>query len=246
METLPLPPTSKPPLTPSLQFRPLPLPHPPTSCSHVVDSSLPLPSHPPLLNTYPLSAFTLHSTPPPPTSTQPINNSPPHPQRTPQPPKTLDFYNRMPSVFPPHVVLNQSSFFPTISITSFSSKKSIFRQPRSFKSLDNLLSVQIKHSEDRALFPTEVITPVVVSSLLSTLTWPSLLFLSPLFLPRTPTQTTSVLKFFFPTTPPYNSLTSTPLPSKALLLILAPGPSLLTSFQTPLTFLSLETLMLTS
>ena len=39
-----------------------------------------------------------------------------------------------------------------------------------------------------------------------------------------PTQTTPVLKFFFPTTLLYNSLTSTPLPSEALLLTLAPGP----------------------
>ena len=97
----------------------------------------------------------------------------------------------------------------------FSSKKPIFRQARSFKSLDILLFVRIGHSPDRALFPPEVITPVVVSSLLSTLTWPFLLFLSPLFLPRTPTQTASVLKFFFPTTLPYNSLTSTPLLSDA-------------------------------
>ena len=74
---------------PSLQFRPLPLPHPPPTCSHVVNSSLPLPSHPPLLNTYPLSAFTLPSTPPPPTSTQPTNNYLPHPQRTPHPPQNL-------------------------------------------------------------------------------------------------------------------------------------------------------------
>ena len=87
---------------------------------------------------------------------------------------------------------------------------------------------------------------MVVSSLLSTLTWPSLLFLSPLFLPRTPTQTTSVLKFSFPTTLPYNSLTSTPLLSEALPLILAAGYSLLISFQNPLTLLSLETSMLTT
>ena len=92
---------------PSLQFCPLPFPHPPPpTCLHVVDSSIPLPSHPPLLNTYPLSAFTLPSTPPPPTSTQPTNNSPPHPQRTPHPFKTLEFFNGMPVVFPPHVVLN--------------------------------------------------------------------------------------------------------------------------------------------
>ena len=52
-----------------------------------MDSSLP--SHPPLLNTYPLSAFTLPFTPPPPTSTQPINNSPPYPQQTPRLPQNL-------------------------------------------------------------------------------------------------------------------------------------------------------------
>ena len=44
-----------------------------------------------------------------------------------------------------------------------------------------------------------------------------------------------MLKFFFPTALPYSSLISTPLLSEALLLILAPGPSLLTFFQTPLT-----------
>ena len=131
-------------------------------------------------------------------------------------------------------------------MTSFSSKKPIFRLIRSFKSLVILPSARIGHSADKALFPPELITLVVVSSLLSTLTWPSLLFLSPLCLPRTPTQTTLVLKFFFPTTLPYNSLTSTPILSEALLLILAPGSSILTSFQTPLTLLSLETSMLTT
>ena len=131
-------------------------------------------------------------------------------------------------------------------MTSFSSKKPIFRQPKSFKFLVIILSARIGHSADKALFPPELITPVVVSSLLSTLTWPSLLFLSLLFLPRTPTQTTPMLKFFFPTTLPYNSLTSTPLLSEALLLIFAPGPSILTSFLTPLTLLSLETSMLTT
>ena len=54
-----------------------------------MNSSLHLPSHPPLLNTYPLSAFTLPSTPPPPTSTRPTNNSPPHPQRTRHLPQNL-------------------------------------------------------------------------------------------------------------------------------------------------------------
>ena len=45
-------------------------------------------------------------------------------------------------------------------------------------------------------FPPELITPVVVSFLLSILTWPSLLFLSPLFLLSTPTLTTSVKVLF--------------------------------------------------
>ena len=131
-------------------------------------------------------------------------------------------------------------------MTSLSSRKPIFRQPRSVKSLVILPYARIGHSADKTLFPAELITPMVVSSLLSTLTWPSLLFLSTLFLPRTRTQTTSVLKFFFPTTLPYNFLTSTPLLSETLLLTLAPGPSLLTSFQTPLTLLSLETSKLTT
>ena len=85
-----------------------------------------------------------------------------------------------------------------------------------------------------------------MSSLSSTLTWLSLLFLSPLCLPRTPTQTTPVLKSFSPITLLFNFLISTPLPSETLLLTLAPGPSILTSFLTPLTLLSLETSMLTT
>ena len=49
-----------------------------------MESSLPLPSHPPLLNTYPPSALTLPVSSPPPTSSQPIHNLPPHPQRNPR------------------------------------------------------------------------------------------------------------------------------------------------------------------
>ena len=70
-----------------------PTPTPPTppspTCSNLKDSFLPLPSHPPLLYTYPPSAFTLPFTPPPPTSTQSIPNSPPHPQRTSRLPQNL-------------------------------------------------------------------------------------------------------------------------------------------------------------
>ena len=151
---------------------------------------------PSFLNTYPLFAFTLPSTPPPPTSTQPIKNLPPHPQRTPRLPQNLKILQWNAGGLSPSRCAELIAF-PTISMTLISSKKPIFRQPRSFKSLDILLFVRIGHSPDRALFPPKVITAVVVSSLLSTLTWPSLLFLSPLFLPRTRTQTTSVLNSFF-------------------------------------------------
>ena len=131
-------------------------------------------------------------------------------------------------------------------MTSFSSRNHIFPQPKSSKSLVIIPSARTEHSVDKALFPPVLITLVVVSSLSSTLTWLSLLFLSPLCLPRTPTQTTHVLKSFSPTTLLFNFLTSTPLPSETLLLTLTPGPSILTSFLTPLTLLSSETSMLTT
>ena len=57
---------------------------PPLACSDLIDSSLPLPSHPPLLNTNPPSAFTLPVSSPTPTSSQPIHNLPPHPRRNPR------------------------------------------------------------------------------------------------------------------------------------------------------------------
>ena len=131
-------------------------------------------------------------------------------------------------------------------MTSFCSRKPIFRQPKSSKSLIVIPSARTGLSVDKALFPPVLITLVVVSSLSSTLTWLSLLFLSPLCLSRTPTQTTPVLKSFSPTTLLFNFLTSTPLPSETVLLILAPGPSILTSFLTPLTLSSSETSMLTT
>ena len=105
-------------------------------------------------------------------------------------------------------------------MTSFCSRKPIFRQPESSKSLVIIPSARIGLSVDKALFPPVLITLVVACSLSSTLTWISLLFLSPLCLPRTPTQTTPVLKSFFPTTLLFNFLTSTPLPSETVLLIL--------------------------
>ena len=131
-------------------------------------------------------------------------------------------------------------------MTSFSSRKLTFPQPKSSKSLVIIPSARTGHLVDKALFPPLLITLVVVSSLSSTLTWLSLLFLSPLCLLRTPTQTTPVLKSFSPTTLLFNFLTSTPLPSETLLLTTAPGPSVLTSFLTPPTLLSSETSMLTT
>ena len=63
-------------------------------------------------------------------------------------------------------------------MTSFSSRKHIFRRPKSSKSLVIIPSARTGHSVDKALFPPVLITLVVVSSLSSTLTWLSLLFLS--------------------------------------------------------------------
>ena len=67
------------PASPRLVSPALPPPTPtPLACSDLMDSSLPLPSHPPLLNTCPPSAFTL------PASSQPVHNLPPHPQGNPR------------------------------------------------------------------------------------------------------------------------------------------------------------------
>ena len=63
MGTLSLPPTGQRP--PRLVSPALPTPTPtPLACSDLMDSSLPLPSHPPLLNTCPPSAFTLPASSP--------------------------------------------------------------------------------------------------------------------------------------------------------------------------------------
>ena len=83
MGTLPLP-THR-PASPRLVSPALPPPTPtPLACSDLMDSSLPLPSHPSLLNTCPPSAFTLPASSPPPTASQPVHNLPPHPQGNPR------------------------------------------------------------------------------------------------------------------------------------------------------------------
>ena len=245
MGTLPLPPTSKPPLPRLSSSNPSHTPPPPT-CLQVVDSSLPLPSHPPLLNTYPLSAFTLPSTPPPPTSTQPTNNSPPHPQRTPHPPQNFRIFQWNVGGLSPSrraeliaFLSNKQYDLILLQETHFSATKkfqipgySTLRTNRTFGRQGPVSSgdhntgggvLTLIHSDP-------AFSPVSVSSLSS----------------QDPYSDYICVKFFFPTTLPYNSLTSTPLPSEALLLILVQGPSLLTSFQTPLTLLFLESSMLTT
>ena len=74
-----------------LPFSPAPPPPtpPPLACSDLRDSSLPLPSHPPLLNTYPPSAFTLPASSPPPTGSQSVHILPPHTQGNPRPSQNL-------------------------------------------------------------------------------------------------------------------------------------------------------------
>ena len=89
-------------------FSPAPPPPtpPPLACSDLRDSSLPLPSHPPLLNTYPPSAFTLPASSPPPTGSQPVHNLPPHLKEIHASHKISEFFNGMPAVFPPPAVPN--------------------------------------------------------------------------------------------------------------------------------------------
>ena len=72
-------------------FSPAPPPPtpPPLACSDLRDSSLPLPSHPPLLNTYRPSAFTLPTSSPPPTGPQSVHILPSHIQGNPRPSQNL-------------------------------------------------------------------------------------------------------------------------------------------------------------
>ena len=83
------PPTLR-PASPRL-FSPAPSPPtpPPLACSDLRDSSLHLPSHPPLLKTYPPSAFTLPASSPPPTGSQSVHILPPHTQGNPRPSQNL-------------------------------------------------------------------------------------------------------------------------------------------------------------
>ena len=87
---------------PPLQLCPHP---PPLTCSDLIDSSLPLPSHSPLFSTYPPSAFTLPFSPPPQAHNQSTTRR--HTLNELHASLTIsEFCNEMPAVFPPRVVLN--------------------------------------------------------------------------------------------------------------------------------------------
>ena len=93
------------PASPRLVSPALPPPTPtPLACSDLMDSSLPLPSHPPLFNICPPSAFTL------PASLPQLHSRSTTCHRTPKEihaSHTIsEFCNGMPAVFPPPAVLN--------------------------------------------------------------------------------------------------------------------------------------------
>ena len=219
---------------------------PPLTCSDLMDSSLPLPSYPPLLSTYPPSAFTLPLSPPPPTSSQPIHNSQPRPQRNPRLSHNLRILQWNAGG------LSSSRRAELIAFLSGNQYDLIFLQETHFLATKKFQIPGYYTLRTNRTFgrqgPISSRTQNTGGGVLTLIH--SDLVISPVSLfclsSQDPTQTALVLKFFFPTTLLYKSLTFTLLPSEALLLTLAPGPSILTSFQTSLTLLSLETSMLST
>ena len=221
MGTLPLPPTSKSP--------PFHLPSsvsshtPPPICSVVVDSSLPLPSHPPFLNIYALSAFTLPSSPPPPTANQQLAATP---SRNSTPSSNLKILQwnvgglsslrraelitflsniQYDVILLQETHLSATKKFQIPGYSTLCTDRTFGRQgPVSFGAHNTGGGVLALIHSDLAF------SPVFVSSLSS----------------RSPTQTSCVLKFFFPNTLPYNflNLYSPPIRSTLLLSELQKGP----------------------
>ena len=239
MGTLLLPPTDHRPPAPSLQLRP----HPHSSTcllrSHGFISASPLTSSPP-------SAFTLPASSPPPTGSQPVHNLPPHLQGNPRLSHNLRILQWNAG--------GLSSFCRAelIAFLSGNQYDLIFLQETHLSSTKKfqipgyytLRTDRTFGKQGPVSSGTHNTGGGVLTLIHSDLAFS--LFLSPLCLPRTPTQTTLVFKSFSPTTILHNFLTSTPLPSETVLLTLAPGPSILTSFLTPLTLSSSETSMLTT
>ena len=199
-----------------------------------MDSSIPLPSHPTLLLPSPYLPHHHHPQ---------VHNLPPHPQRNPRLSHNLRILQWNADD------LSSSRRAELLAFLSGNQYDLIFLQETHLSSTKKFQIPGYYTLRMDRIFgrqgPVSSGTHNTGGGVL-TLTWLPLLFLSPLCLPRTPTQTTPVLKSFSPTTLLFNFLTSTPLPSETLLPTLAPGPSILTSFPTPLTLLSSETSMLTT
>ena len=235
-------PASPRPFSPAL---PPPTP-PPLACSDLMDSSLPLPSHPPLLNTSPPSAFTLPASSPTPTGSQPVHNLPPHPQRNPRLSPNLRIlqWNAGGLSSSRHAELivflsgnHYDLFF--LQETHLSSTKKFqipdyytLRTDRTF-GRQGLVSSGTHNTGGGVLTLIHsdlASSPVSVSSLSS----------------QDPYSDYTCVKVLLSNHSPLQFLNLYTLPSETLLLTLAPGPSILTSFLTPLTLLSSETSMLTT
>ena len=219
---------------------------PPLACSDLMDSSLPLPSHPPLLKTYPPFAFTLPSSSPPPTGSQPVHNLPPHPQGNPRLSHNLRILqwnagglsssrhaeriaflsgNHYDLIFLQETHLSSTKKFQIPGYYTLRTDQTFNRQgPVSSGTHNTGGGVLTLIHSDLAF------SPVSVSSLSS----------------KDPYSDYTCVKVLLSNTLLFSFLTSTPLPSETLLLTLTPGPSILTSFLTPLTLLSSETSMLTT
>ena len=218
----------------------------PLACSDLMDSSLPLPSHPPLLNTCPPSAFTLPASSPPPTASQPVHNLPPHPQGNPRLSHNLRIVqwnagglssssraeliaflsgNHYDLILLQETHLSSTKKFQIPGYYTLRTDRTFGRQGPVSSGTHNTGGGVLTFIHSDLVF-----SPVSVSSLSS----------------QDPYSDYTCVKVLFPTTLLFNFLTSTPLPSETVLLILAPGPSILTSFLTPLTLSSSETSMLTT
>ena len=129
-------------------------------------------------------------------------------------------------------------------MTSLCFRKPIFHQPKSSKSLVIIPSAWTGLSVDKALFPPVLITLVVVSL---TLIHSDLDF-SPVSVSslssQDPYSDYTCVKVLLSNHSPLQFLNLYSPPIRNSLLILAPGPSILTSFLTPLTLSSSETSML--
>ena len=211
---------------------------PPFTCSDLMDSSLPLPSLTPTL--LPPSPYLPHHHHPQ------VHNLPPHPQRNPRfshylrilqwnagglsfsrPAELIAILsgNQYDLIFLQETHLSSTKKFQIPGYYTLRTDRTFGRQgPVSSGTHNTGGGVLTLIHSDLAF------SPVSVSSLSS----------------QDPYSDYTCVKVLLSNHSLFNFLTSTPLPSETLLLTLAPGPSILTSFPTPLTLLSSETSMLTT